>query len=115
MSKFTLKMQRNWEREILALPQAREVVELHTADVAALAIKESPRASATRNNWNSTKRNIEAMVTLYQDGWYGQVVIEFDKDVRHTMLQERGYRDRKGRRHPARLFLKEALAKARIE
>ncbi|MGW3232468.1 hypothetical protein [Kitasatospora sp. NPDC001095] len=115
MTRFTLRMDRNWEREVLSLPQAREIVELHTADVAALAIKEAPRASATRGNWNSIKKNIEAMVTLYQSGWYGQVVIEFDHDVRHAMLQERGWRDRRGRRHPGRFFLKTALEKARIE
>ncbi|MFJ4093446.1 hypothetical protein ACIPYS_17850 [Kitasatospora sp. NPDC089913] len=115
MTRFTLRMNRNWEREILSLAQAKEIVELHTADVAALAIKESPRASATRNNWNSSKRNISALVTLYQGGWYGQVVIEADREVRHTMLQERGYRDRGGRRHPGRFFLREALVKARIE
>ncbi|MCX4685468.1 hypothetical protein OG401_14290 [Kitasatospora purpeofusca] len=115
MSRFTLRMDRSWEREILSLPQAREIVELHTADVAALAIKEAPRASATRGNWNSIKKHIEAMVTLYDQGWYGQVVVEFDRDVRHAMLQERGWRDRAGRRHPGRFYLKEALAKARIE
>ncbi|MFD4904997.1 hypothetical protein [Kitasatospora purpeofusca] len=108
-------MNRAWEKEILSLPQARELVELHTADVAALAIKESPRASATRGNWNSIKKHIEAMVTFYDQGWYGQVVVEFDREVRHTMLQERGWRDLKGRRHPGRFFLKEALAKARVE
>ncbi|MFJ2187824.1 hypothetical protein ACIOJE_07630 [Kitasatospora sp. NPDC087861] len=113
MSKFTLQMTPGWEREVLSAPQAQAIVEYHTARIAELAIKAAPKASY-RSNWNSIKRNIEALITLY-DTWYGQVVVEFDHDVRHAMLQERGYKDRKGRRHPGRYFLKEALERARIE
>ncbi|MFD8594555.1 hypothetical protein ACFV1L_06100 [Kitasatospora sp. NPDC059646] len=108
-------MHRAWEDELLSSPEARQLVELHTADVAQLAIKEAPKASHKRN-WNSIKNNISAMVTLYdRGGWYGQVVIEADHDVRHAMLQEEGWRDRHGRRHPGRLYLKAALERARIE
>ncbi|MFJ5066535.1 hypothetical protein ACIQC7_08975 [Kitasatospora sp. NPDC088556] len=113
MSKFTLKMVPGWEREVLSDPQAQAIVEYHTARLAELAIKSAPKASH-RSNWNSIKRNITAMVTLY-DTWYGQVVIEAEHDVRHAMLQELGWRDRKGHRHPGRFYLKEALERARIE
>ncbi|MEU5382672.1 hypothetical protein [Kitasatospora cineracea] len=106
-------MGKGWEDELLSSPEARELVELHTADIAALAIKEAPKASH-KADWTATKRNIEAMVTLY-DQWYGQVVIEAEPDVRHAMLQERGWRDRHGRRHPGRFYLKAALERARIE
>ncbi|MFJ8041209.1 hypothetical protein ACIRBX_11955 [Kitasatospora sp. NPDC096147] len=107
-------MNKNWEDTVLSSDQAKDLVEKHTAIVAELAIKGAPRGSNSRLNWNRSKANITAMVTLYRQ-WYGQVVIEDDPDVRHTMLQERGWRDRAGRRHPGRLFLKEALEKARIE
>ncbi|MFB7906418.1 hypothetical protein ACFC1T_08325 [Kitasatospora sp. NPDC056076] len=113
MTRFTLRMISGWEREVLSAPQAQALVEYHVARIAELAIKGAPKATY-RSNWNSIKRNIEAMITLY-DTWYGQVVVEFDHEVRHAMLQELGYRDRKGRRHPGRFYLKEALEKARIE
>ncbi|MFJ7907506.1 hypothetical protein [Kitasatospora sp. NPDC096204] len=113
MSKVTLRMIAGWEREVLSTPQVRDLVEYHVARIAELAIKSAPKASH-KANWNSIKRNIEALITLY-DTWYGQVIIEAEHEVRHAMLQERGWKDRKGRRHPARLFLKAALEKARIE
>lgn len=114
MSKFELVMHRGWDTEILSSDDSEKAVALHTAEIAALAIKEAPRRSAIRNNWNSIKRNIEAMTALY-DVWYGQVVVEFNEEVTHAMLQERGWTDQKGRRHPGRRYLKEALLKARID
>jgi hypothetical protein len=115
MTRFTLRLDGGWESEFLRSEAARDLVEFHTADVAALVIKEAPRASATKDNWNRIKANVEAALADAPGGWYGNVVLEDDDRVRHALLQEFGYRDPAGHRHPGRLYLKRALERARIE
>ncbi|MES9589966.1 hypothetical protein ABWK57_14055 [Streptomyces sp. NPDC094045] len=115
MADFKLVMHRNWEYVIFHSAESREAVAFHTAKIAASAIKNAPRASATKSNWNQIKKHIEAHADADMWGWRGNVTIEDHPEVRHAMLQERGWKDPKGRRHPGRRYLKEALLKARIE
>ncbi|MDQ8703313.1 hypothetical protein RCO28_12555 [Streptomyces sp. LHD-70] len=115
MSEFKLVMHRNWEYVVFHSTGTRDLVAMHSAKIAADAIKEAPRASATKGNWNQIKKHIEAHVEADVWGWRGNVTIEDNPKVRHAMLQERGWTDRRGRRHPGRRFLKAALLKARVE
>ncbi|QLE71108.1 hypothetical protein FGW37_05370 [Streptomyces rectiverticillatus] len=108
-------MQRNWEQPILRSPQTRDLVTGATAEITAYAIKGAPRRSPTKDNWNQLKKNIHAYVEVDTHGWRGNVVTEDESHVRHAIRQELGWKDRKGRRHPGRRFLKAALLKARIE
>lgn len=108
-------MGRDWERTFLRSPESRDLVAGATAEIAAYAIKGAPRRSATKSNWNQLKKNIEAFVEVDALGWRGNVVTEAESHVRHAIRQELGWKDRKGRRHPGRRFLKAALEKARIE
>ncbi|MEV0445285.1 hypothetical protein AB0I84_07540 [Streptomyces spectabilis] len=112
---FKLVLHRGWEHAIFSSTQTRDAVALHTAQIAADAIKSAPRRSATKNNWNQIKKHIEAHVELDAQGWHGNVTIEENHRVRHAMLQERGWRDPKGRRHPGRRYLKGALLRARVD
>jgi len=79
------------------------------------AVAKSPRSRTTKTNWNQIRKNISAFVERDERGHYGNVTIELNDRVRHALLQERGWTDRGGRRHPGRKYLKEALMKARIE
>lgn len=115
MSKFTLRLDKSWERELLRSPEAKELVEEKTAEVTHNSIKEAPRASATKENWNQIKKNIDGFVAEDELGWYGNVVLEPESHVRHAVRLELGWKDKKGRRHPGRLYLKKALERTRIE
>lgn len=115
MSKFTLRLDKNWEKEFLGGEDTRALVEETTAEVTAAAIKNAPRASATKNNWNSIKNNIDAFVDEDGQGWYGNVILEADSHVRHAVRQELGWKDRAGHRHPGRAYLKKALEQSRLE
>ncbi|MEU3825225.1 hypothetical protein AB0F36_07855 [Streptomyces sp. NPDC029080] len=111
--KFTLRMDRGWEERFLLNDEVRDLVALRTEDIATFARALAPRAR-TKPHWNTIPPQIESFVTAYKS-WYGQVLIEPDGDVRHAMLQERGWTDRAGRRHPGRFYLKRALERARVE
>jgi hypothetical protein len=111
--KFTLRMNAGWEEHFLLNEQTRDLVALRTEDIAVYARALAPRAR-NKPHWNTIHKHIEVMVTAYK-GWYGQVLIEPDRDVRHAMLQERGYKDPAGHRHPGRFYLKRALERARVE
>jgi hypothetical protein len=111
--KFTLRMNRGWEEPFLMNDEVRDLVALRTEDIATFAKALAPRAR-TKPHWNTIPPHIEAFVTMFNQ-WYGQVLIEPDRDVKHAMLQERGWKDRGGRRHPGRHYLKRALERARVE
>ncbi|MBD0739841.1 hypothetical protein [Streptomyces sp. CBMA29] len=115
MSKFTLRLDKNWEYEVLRSPVAKDLVEEKTAEVTHNAIKEAPRASATKGNWNQIKKNIDGFVSEDEMGWFGNVVLEVESHVRHAVRLELGWKDKKGRRHPGRMYLKKALERTRIE
>ncbi|MFC9231353.1 hypothetical protein ACFTZI_20725 [Streptomyces decoyicus] len=112
-AKFTLRMDGDWQERVLISDGVRGLVELRTEDVAVFARALAPRAR-NKPHWNTINKHIDIMVTAYR-AWYGQVLIEPDEDVRHAMLQERGWKDRAGRRHPGRFYLKRALERARVE
>lgn len=116
MSKFTLRLAAGWERSFFVSPEMRDLVALHTVKLTESASADAPRPKRpTKDHWNTVHRSIKADLALDWVGWYGQVVIEADARVRHAMLQERGWTDRKGHEHEGRRFLKKALEKARIE
>ncbi|MEU3351293.1 hypothetical protein [Streptomyces sp. NPDC037389] len=116
MSKFTLRLTPEWERGIFLSPQMRDLVELHTVKLTEVAAAAAPRPKKpTKDHWNSVPDHIRARLALDRYGWYGLVLVEEDRRMRHAMLQERGWKDRKGRAHAGRWFLKRALEKERIE
>lgn len=107
---------RGWESQMFRSTETKALVLEHTAKLTMGAIKEAPRRNnAGGSSWNSSKNNIEAFVSNSFEGWYGNVVVERNPLVRHTMLIDQGFTDVAGRRHPGRRFLKAALLKARIE
>ncbi|EGJ73591.1 hypothetical protein STTU_0802 [Streptomyces sp. Tu6071] len=106
---------KGWETEVFRSEYAREAVAVHTADIMKLSIANAPRGSFKRDNWNAIRKSISMSLDKSLKGWHGNVIIEDNEKVRHALLQEGGYRDPKGRRHPGRHYLKKALERARIE
>ncbi|MCY0962738.1 hypothetical protein [Streptomyces sp. H27-H5] len=116
MTRTKLTIHRGWEEVMFRSTATKALVALHTSKIAAEAIKGAPRRKNSGGTpWNGIKNNIEAYVQNSLEGWYGNVVVERNPRVRHAMLQDQGFRDRSGRRHPGRRFLKAALLKSRIE
>ncbi|MFH8346783.1 hypothetical protein [Streptomyces sp. NPDC018045] len=115
MADTKVVMERGWERQVFQSHETQVAVASYTTSVMKLAIAGVPRSSPRKPHFNEIRKNIG--MTLNQDvfGWWGNVTIETHPRVRHAMLQERGWTDRKGHKHPGRHFLKAALLKARIE
>jgi hypothetical protein len=111
MPKSGFSFRRGWEDQALATTGTRELVQAAVDRIARLAIQAAPRTS--KRNWNKIRRNITTATSRDARGWIGNVVIEAHPKVRHAMLQERGWRDPRGRRHPGRRYLKLALERAR--
>jgi hypothetical protein len=105
--------QKGWEYEAFKTLEMNALVGEVVKKIALNAIKEAPRASATKANWNQIKKHITGVVERDEKGYYGNVVIENNRRVSHSMLQERGWTDKRGRKHPGRRYLKEALWKSR--
>ncbi|ARX87892.1 hypothetical protein SMD44_07374 [Streptomyces alboflavus] len=104
-----------WEDQAFQSKDMRRLVALHTQRIRAEAIKKAPRRKhASRQSWTSITHNIDAYVRRDRQGWYGNVIVEQNPKVRHAMLQDQGFKDKTGRRHPGRKFLKAALMKSRI-
>jgi hypothetical protein len=112
---FKLVMHRGWENEVLSTLETGALVAEVTGEIRNFAVRDAPRAKNTKTNWNQIKKNISAFVEKDVKGYYGNVTIELNDRVRHALLQERGWTDKGGRRHPGRRYLKGALLKARIE
>ncbi|MGC9439260.1 hypothetical protein [Streptomyces sp. WG5] len=112
---FKLTMHRGWEAKMLGTLEAGALVAEVTGDIRDGAIREAPRSRTTKTNWNQIKKNISAFVEKDARGYWGNVTIELNDRVRHTLLQDRGWTDKKGRRHPGKRFLREALLKARVD
>ncbi|MFD7257170.1 hypothetical protein [Streptomyces sp. NPDC059874] len=111
-----LVIHRDWQRQVFTGPEVRDAVRLAVKRIDAYAKGDAPRRGVgTRTSWNSIREQIDAVVNMDRDGWYGGIVIEANPRARHAMLQERGFTDPAGRRHPGRRFLKSALLKARVE
>ncbi|MFI1796360.1 hypothetical protein ACH427_03220 [Streptomyces sp. NPDC020379] len=120
MSKPKLVLRIAWERELFRTPGVQGLVFREAEKIAATAIKDAPRQRApkkgiAKQNWNRIKLHIHARVAKDFEGWYGLVVTEEDYKVRHAMLQERGFHDRKGGEHGGHEYLLKALLKAEIE
>ncbi|MBB5123253.1 hypothetical protein GO002_33010 [Streptomyces eurocidicus] len=116
MSKFTLRLTANWEDPLFLSPEMRDLVELHTLKLTESAVAAAPEPKRpTKAHWNTIRHHIKPHLALGRAGWYGQVVVEVDARLRHAMLQERGWTDRKGRPRAGRWFLKRALEEARVE
>ncbi|MGI5531527.1 hypothetical protein ACQEVX_30365 [Streptomyces syringium] len=115
MPKATLRMAHGWEYEVFRSADTRKAVAHHAAEITAYAVSEAPHDPETKSHWNEVRKHIKGHLVLDASGWWGHVSVEVSPRVRHAMLQERGWKDRKGRRHAGRYFLKAALLKARIE
>ncbi|MCX5201489.1 hypothetical protein OG897_08490 [Streptomyces sp. NBC_00237] len=113
-SRVKLVFQPGWEDIAFRSTETKTLIALHTAKLAAVAIKETPKRRGN-NSYTATKHNVEHFVQNSLKGWYGNVVVDRNPRVRHAMLTERGFTDRAGRRHPGRKWLKAALLKQRIE
>jgi hypothetical protein len=114
MSDFKMSFERGWERKMLSTLEAGALVAEVTGDLRNAAVRDAPRARNTKTNWNQIKKNISAFVEKDARGYYGNVTIELNERVRHALLQELGWTDKRGRRHPGRKYLKEVLLKARV-
>jgi hypothetical protein len=112
---FKLTMHRGWENQMLSTLEAGALVAEVTEHIRIGAVREAPRAKNTKTNWNQIKKNISAFVEKDVKGYYGNVTIELNDRVRHTLLQDLGWTDKKGKRHPGKRFLREALLNARVE
>jgi hypothetical protein len=110
-----LVLHQGWQREVLSLPDVRELVARHTGELLHRAITDAPRRGHSALPWNAIRKNLEAYVRLDHSGWFGNVVIEDDPQVRHAMLQEHGFTSPRGRRIKGRRYLKGALLKMRMK
>lgn len=109
-----LVFQRDWQREVYRLPGTREALQLAVKRIDAYAKGDAPRRSRNGRSWNSIRSQIDAVLYMDRDGWYGGIVIEANPRARHAMLQERGFATPRGRRVRGRHWLKGALLKARV-
>lgn len=112
---FKFTMDRGWENKMLSTLEAGALVAEVTEHIRIGAVREAPRARNTKTNWNQIKKNISAFVEKDVKGYWGNVTIELNDRVRHALLQERGWTDKAGKRHPGKRSLREALLKARVE
>lgn len=112
---FRLVMHRGWENQMFSTLEAGALVAETTERIRIGAVREAPRAKNVNTNWNQIKKNMSAFVEKDAKGYYGNVTIELNDRVRHTLLQDRGWTDKGGRRHPGKRFMKQALLKARVE
>jgi hypothetical protein len=112
---FKMTMHRGWENEVLSTLEAGALVAEVTGELRNMVVRDAPRAKNTKTNWNQIKKNISAFVEKDARGYYGNVTIELNDRVRHALLQDRGWTDRRGRRHPGKRYLREVLLKARIQ
>ncbi|MEU5577782.1 hypothetical protein ABZ791_10765 [Streptomyces huasconensis] len=110
-----LVLHRGWQREVYSLPGTREALRLAVKRIDAYAKGDAPRRSRNARSWNSIRNQIDAVVYMDRDGWYGGIVIEGNPRARHAMLQERGFTSPRGRRVKGRRWLKGALLKARVD
>lgn len=112
---FKITMHRGWEHKMFSTLEAGALVAEVTGELRNMAVRDAPRSRTTKTNWNQIKKNISAYVEKDARGYYGNVTIENNEKVRHALLQERGWTDKGGRRHPGKRYLKNVLLKARVE
>ncbi|MGW0930698.1 hypothetical protein [Streptomyces sp. NPDC002644] len=114
---FTFR--KGWEYDAFKTLETGALVAESCEKIRALVVQGAPRARNAKNggatNWNQIKAkgNIAAFVDRDHKGYWGNVTIEPNRRVSHTLLQDRGWTDKKGRKHPGKRFVKEALWKSR--
>lgn len=111
---FKLTMHRGWESKMFSTLEAGALVAEVTGELRNMAVRDAPRRKSAKSGWTEIKRNISAFIEKDHRGYYGNVVIENNDRVRHALLQERGWTDKKGRRHPGKRYLRGVLLKARM-
>lgn len=111
---FKLTMHRGWEYQMFKTLECGALVAEVTGELRNEAVKEAPRRKSSKSGWNMIKKNISAFVEKDAKGYYGNVTIENNDRVRHALLQEYGWTDKRGRKHPGKRYLREVLLKARI-
>lgn len=104
-----------WEDRMFCTLECGALVAEVAERIRIAVIREAPRASNVKTNWNQIKKNISASVERDARGYYGEVTIEENDRVRHALLQDRGWTDRAGRHHAGRQYMKAALLKERLE
>jgi hypothetical protein len=112
---FKLTMHRGWENEVLSTLEAGALVAEVTGELRNMVVRDAPRAKNVNTNWNQIKKNVSAFVEKDVKGYYGNVTLELNDRVRHALLQDQGWTDKRGRRHPGKRYLREVLLKARME
>lgn len=112
---FKMTMHRGWEAQMFSTLEAGALVAEVTGELRNMAVRDAPRRKSPTSGWNQIKKNISAFVEKDARGYWGNVTIENNERVRHALLQERGWTDRGGRRHPGKRYLREVLLKARID
>lgn len=118
MTRAKLTLHRGWQDRMFRTTAAKQLVTAHTLDLQKTAITEAPRRGHSPLSWNSIKNNIEAFVANDLQGWHGNIVVDRNPRVRHTMLTDRGASNKglgTARRPESRRFLKRALLKMRVE
>lgn len=106
---------KGWEHKMFSTLEAGALVAEVTEKIRGYVVREAPRSRTTKTNWNQIKKATNAFVERDVQGYYGNVTIELNDRIRHAFLQDRGWTDRRGRRHPGKHYLLEALLKAREE
>ncbi|MER5883090.1 hypothetical protein ABT160_04605 [Streptomyces sp. NPDC001941] len=106
---------RTWQRDVFRLPGTREALALAVKRIDAYAKGGAPRRGSHRTSWNSIRNQIDAVLYMDAEGWYGGIVIEANPRARHAMLQERGFTTPRGHRVQGRYWLKDALLRARVD
>jgi len=110
-----MTMERGWENKVFSTLECGALVAEVVAEIRNIAVRDAPRHKGARTNWNTIKKNIHGFVEKDARGHYGNVTIELNDRVRHALLQEFGWTDKAGRRHPGKRYLRSALLKARVE
>ncbi|MFI2909456.1 hypothetical protein ACG2OD_14565 [Streptomyces sp. PDY-4] len=110
-----LTLHQGWQHAIFRELGTKEALELAVKRVDAYAKGDAPRRPRNGRSWNSIRSQIDAVVYMDREGWYGGIVVEGNPRARHAMLQERGFTSPRGRRIKGRRWLKGALLKARID
>lgn len=108
------RFRRGWEYDAFKTLECGALVAETCEELRQGIIRDAPRHKKASSSWNMVKKNISAYVERDAKGYYGNLIIENNPRVRHALLQEFGYHDRGGRKHPGLKYMKEALLKARM-
>ncbi|MFD4608282.1 hypothetical protein ACFWOT_09210 [Streptomyces sp. NPDC058440] len=111
---FTFATDQGFETKLMHSGPVKALVAEKAGRLAARMVKAAPLGPHVTTDEYAIKKNIHPYVEMVGDEWVGFVVVEENEHARHAMLQERGYRDRAGRRHRGRFFMKQVLESERV-